>query len=184
MTTMISEYRLSNVAPKLRSGEIDLSAHIDAICTRVASLDPEIDTLLPEPGRYDRLRKEAENLKERYPDPAERPPLYGVLVGVKDIFRADGFLTQGGSLLPARLFVGPEASSVSRFRRAGALILGKTISTEFAFAEPGPTRNPYHTGHTPGGSSSGSAAAVAAGFCPLAFGTQTIGSVSPTKTLG
>jgi Asp-tRNA(Asn)/Glu-tRNA(Gln) amidotransferase A subunit family amidase len=65
---------------------------------------------------------------------------------------------------------------VRNLRDAGALILGKTISTEFAYFEPGPTRNPHNLEHTPGGSSSGSAAAVAAGFCPLALGTQTIGS--------
>ena len=66
---------------------------------------------------------------------------------------------------------------MSALRSAGAIILGKTVSTEFAWAEPGPTRNPHNLAHTPGGSSSGSAAAVAAGFCPLALGTQTIGSV-------
>jgi len=65
---------------------------------------------------------------------------------------------------------------VTRLREAGALLLGKTITTEFAYFEPGPTRNPHNLEHTPGGSSSGSAAAVAAGFCPLALGTQTIGS--------
>src|SRR5205085_9394291 len=66
---------------------------------------------------------------------------------------------------------------VSALRSAGAIILGKTVSTEFAWFEPGPTRNPHDLAHTPGGSSSGSAAAVAAGFCLLALGTQTIGSV-------
>src|SRR5690606_25275669 len=72
---------------------------------------------------------------------------------------------------------GPEAEVVTALRRAGALILGKTVTTEFAYFQPGPTRNPHHPDHTPGGSSSGSAAAVAAGYCPLALGTQTIGSV-------
>jgi Asp-tRNA(Asn)/Glu-tRNA(Gln) amidotransferase A subunit family amidase len=66
---------------------------------------------------------------------------------------------------------------VTRLREAGALVLGKTVTTEFAYAEPGPTRNPHNLEHTPGGSSSGSAAAVAAGLCSLALGTQTIGSV-------
>ena len=62
-------------------------------------------------------------------------------------------------------------------RRAGALVLGKTVTTEFAYFEPGPTRNPHNPAHTPGGSSSGSAAAVAAGFCQLSLGTQTIASI-------
>ncbi|RMF00344.1 MAG: amidase, partial [Chloroflexi bacterium] len=72
---------------------------------------------------------------------------------------------------------GPQAKSVSQLKQAGALILGKTVTTEFAYFEPGPTRNPHNIEHTPGGSSSGSAAAVAAGIAPLALGTQTIGSV-------
>jgi Asp-tRNA(Asn)/Glu-tRNA(Gln) amidotransferase A subunit family amidase len=72
---------------------------------------------------------------------------------------------------------GSEAESITNLKNAGALILGKTVTTEFAYFEPGPTRNPYNPEHTPGGSSSGSAAAVGAGLCPLALGTQTIGSV-------
>src|SRR5205085_3218841 len=84
--------------------------------------------------------------------------------------------TRTGSQLPEELFVGPEATCVGLLREAGVIILAKTISTEFAYFEPGPTRNPHNLEHTPGGSSSGSAAAVAAGFCPLALGTQTIGS--------
>jgi Asp-tRNA(Asn)/Glu-tRNA(Gln) amidotransferase A subunit family amidase len=89
----------------------------------------------------------------------------------------DGFTTRAGSELPAALFDGPEAFCIQALRKAGALVLGKTVSTEFAYFEPGPTRNPHNIDHTPGGSSSGSAAAVAAGVCSLALGTQTIGSV-------
>jgi Asp-tRNA(Asn)/Glu-tRNA(Gln) amidotransferase A subunit family amidase len=72
---------------------------------------------------------------------------------------------------------GPEARVVTDLKTAGALILGKTVSAEFAYFAPGPTRNPHNSDHTPGGSSSGSAAAVAAGLCPLALGTQTGGSL-------
>ena len=98
-------------------------------------------------------------------------------VGVKDIFHAAGFETRAGSQLPPELLTGPEADAVGRLRAAGCLILGKTVTTEFAYYEPEPTRNPHNLAHTPGGSSSGSAAAVAAGLAPLALGTQTIGSV-------
>jgi len=98
-------------------------------------------------------------------------------VGVKDIFHAEGFITQAGSRLPAEVLQGREAESVTRLRNAGALIFGKTVTTEFAYFSPGPTRNPHNLEHTPGGSSSGSAAAVAAGYCHLALGTQTIGSI-------
>src|SRR4030095_14352644 len=96
-----------------------------------------------------------------------------------DIFRVEGFTTQAGSRLPSELLQGAEAKSVTRLKEKGALISGKTVTTEFAYFSPGPTRNPHNPEHTPGGSSSGSAAAVAAGFCHLALGTQTIGSIIP-----
>ena len=96
---------------------------------------------------------------------------------MKDIFHVKGFLTRAGSGLPVDLLTGPEAESVTQLKQAGALILGKTVTTEFAYFAPGPTRNPRNPAHTPGGSSSGSAAAVGAGLCPLALGTQTIGSI-------
>ena len=161
----------------LRSGEVDLIAHVEAICDRVDAEDPRIQALLPEPGRRERLLSEAEALLARFPDKEGRPPLFGLLVGVKDFFRVDGFPTKAGSKLPASLFEGPESAVVTLLRRNGALIAGKAVTTEFAYFQPGPTRNPHNLEHTPGGSSSGSAAGVAAGFYPLALGTQTIGSV-------
>ncbi|HEX4962639.1 MAG TPA: amidase [Thermoanaerobaculia bacterium] len=142
-----------------------------------AEREPEVRAFLPEEGRFERLRREEEALQARWPDPARRPPLFGVPVGVKDIFHVDGFETRAGSRLPPEVLQGPEAACVTALREAGALILGKSVSTEFAFFAPGPTRNPWNPEHTPGGSSSGSAAAVGAGLCPLALGTQTIGSV-------
>src|SRR5436305_8436203 len=160
----------------LRFGILPLSRYINALCDRIEGRDAEIQALLPEPGRRERLLREAAALEARYPVPAERPPLFGIPVGVKDIFHVDGFVTLAGSELPPELFAGPEAAAVTRLREAGALILGKTATTEFAFLAPASTRNPRNPAHTPGGSSSGSAAAVAAGFCPLALGTQTVGS--------
>src|SRR5579863_5430615 len=167
---------LAETAAMLRSGQLDLLAYIDEICNWIDVAEPELHALLPEKDRRQRLMREAKVLQERFPKPSQRPPLYGIPVGVKDVFRVDGFPTRAGSQLPAELFAGAEASCVRTLRNAGTIMLGKTISTEFAWIEPGPTRNPHHPGHTPGGSSSGSAAAVAAGYCPLALGTQTIGS--------
>ena len=161
----------------LRNGDVDLIAHVQTICDRIDAEDSLIQALLPEPARRQRLTGEAEALLARYPDPEERPPLFGLLVGVKDFFRVNGFPTKAGSKLPAALFEGAESDVVTRLRENGALIAGKTVTTEFAYFQPGPTRNPHNTEHTPGGSSSGSAAGVAAGFYPLALGTQTIGSV-------
>jgi len=174
---LIKQTRLANLAPELQSGQRALTDHLAARLAHLAATEPQLEALLPETDRRARLLAEAESLAGRYPDPVDRPALYGVLVGVKDIFAVDGYPTQAGSKLPADLFAGPEAASVQMLREAGALILGKTVTTEFAYFAPGPTRNPHNPAHTPGGSSSGSAAAVAAGFCELALGTQTIGSV-------
>jgi Asp-tRNA(Asn)/Glu-tRNA(Gln) amidotransferase A subunit family amidase len=167
---------LAETAAALRSEQIDLFTYLDDVCRRLDELDPFVHAFLPEADRPARLRTEATALQARFPDPDTRPPLYGIPVGVKDVFPVNGFPTQAGSQLPPEVFVAPEATCVTMLRAAGALILGKTVTTEFAYFEPGPTRNPHHLDHTPGGSSSGSAAAVAAGMCPLALGTQTIGS--------
>jgi aspartyl-tRNA(Asn)/glutamyl-tRNA(Gln) amidotransferase subunit A len=106
-----------------------------------------------------------------------RLPLAGMTVGIKDIIDVAGMPTQAGSPLLAGYIAARNAACVQQLGNAGAVILGKTATTEFAFYDPAPTRNPRNLAHTPGGSSSGSAAAVAAGFCTAAIGTQTFGSV-------
>jgi Asp-tRNA(Asn)/Glu-tRNA(Gln) amidotransferase A subunit family amidase len=168
---------LAETAAELRDGERALGEYLDGLCDRIEAVDPDVRALCSECDRRERLAADAAALEERYPDPEERPPLYGVPVGVKDIVHVDGFTTRAGSALPPELFAGPEAPLVTALREAGALVLGKTVTTEFAGFSPGLTRNPHDLGHTPGGSSSGSAAAVAAGMTPLAVGTQTGGSV-------
>lgn len=170
--------RLAELAPALRGGGLDLLSYLDRLEAHFAVREPEVLAFVPEEGRFERLRRQARALLERHPEPAGRPPLFGVPFGVKDIFHAEGFPTRAGSRLPADELAGPEATSVSALRTAGALVLGKAVTTEFAAFGPGPTRNPHHPAHTPGGSSSGSAAAVAADLAPLALGTQTIASVS------
>ncbi len=144
---------------------------------RFKHIEPLIESFLPEADRFNRLRKQAKAIETEYPDSRKRPSLFGVLVGVKDIFHADGFITQAGTQVPSDLFAGDEARVVTKLKKAGALVAGKTVTTEFAYFEPGPTRNPYNLKHTPGGSSSGSAAAVASGLVHVALGTQTVGSV-------
>ncbi len=168
---------LAHTVASLRNGKTDLLEHVNSCCDRIEQLDPQVSAFVPESGRRRRLLAEAEELLQTYPDQACRPLLYGALVGVKDIIHVDGFPTRAGSELDPQLLAGPEAVAVKKLRQAGALVLGKTVTTEFAYTEPGPTRNPHNLEHTPGGSSSGSAAAVAAGFCQLSLGTQTIGSV-------
>ncbi|HKV58032.1 MAG TPA: amidase [Ktedonobacteraceae bacterium] len=173
---LVHNVSLLETAAVLRSGDLDLLAYVNAICDRIDAEEPQIQALLPEDDHRERLLADARALQARYPDPASRPPLYGIPVGIKDMFFVDGFPTRCGSLLPPETFVGQEGDYLKALRRAGVLILGKTVTTEFAYFEPGPTRNPHNLAYSPGGSSSGSAAAVAAGYCPLAIGTQVIGS--------
>jgi len=106
-----------------------------------------------------------------------RSPLHGVPYGVKDIFYTRGLRTTMGSTLYSGFVPDRDAAVVKALRDAGAVVLGKTETTEFALHDPAPTRNPWNTGHTPGGSSSGSAAAVSCGMAPMALGSQTGGSV-------
>ncbi|MEW6689666.1 MAG: amidase, partial [Pseudomonadota bacterium] len=104
-------------------------------------------------------------------------PLHGIPVGVKDIIDTADMPTEDGTVLHAGRTPARDAAAVAMLRAAGAVILGKTVTTECAYFHPGKTRNPHNPEHTPGGSSSGSAAAVAAGMVPLAIGSQTNGSV-------
>jgi len=145
----------------LISEKVSLKDYINAQCDRIDELDGELQALLPEPGRRERLLNEAEALQNIYPNPESRPPLFGALVGVKDIFHVEGFVTRANTRIDPEEFSGPEADCITFLRQAGALVLGKTVTTEFAYFEPGPTRNPHNLNYTPGGSSSGSAAAVA-----------------------
>lgn len=178
MTATTTNAPLASLVRRFRIGDLTPNAHLERLRDRVEAVDPTIRALLAEDDRWARLERDATAVESRYSDPAHRPPLYGVPVGVKDIFHAEGFETRAGSEVPPTELAGPEASTVTSLKEAGAVLLGKTVTTEFAYFESGPTRNPHDTDHTPGGSSSGSAAAVAAGLCPLALGSQTIGSVN------
>ena len=159
------------------ASEAALLARVEAACDQLDRDEPRIRAFLPEPGRRTRLRAEAAALAARYAAPDARPQLFSALVGVKDIFAVEGFATRAGSALPPTEFAMAQGTAVTRLRAAGALILGKTVTTEFAYADPGATTNPRDATRTPGGSSSGSAAAVACGYATLALGSQTVGSV-------
>jgi Asp-tRNA(Asn)/Glu-tRNA(Gln) amidotransferase A subunit family amidase len=168
---------LAPLLAALRNGDREPTALVVEVCDRLDTVEDDVRAFRPETGRRTRLSREAAALAARHDDSAVRPLLFGVPVGIKDIFHVDGFTTRAGSSVPAGAITGSEAAAVERLRAAGALPLGKTHTAEFAYYAPPPTRNPNDLAHTPGGSSSGSAAAVAAGECPLALGTQTIGSV-------
>lgn len=168
---------LSSISKALIENQKDLKDYINEVCDHIDICEPFLKALVPEEKRRERLLKESEKLLKRYPDPEGRPLLFGIPAGIKDIIHVEGFYTKAGSQLNPELLQGFEASCVKKLRDAGALILGKTVTTEFAYFEPGSTKNPHNLEHTPGGSSSGSAATVASGICPLALGTQTVGSI-------
>lgn len=105
-------------------------------------------------------------------------PLQGIPLGIKDLYDVAGWPTRAGSELTSAKPAARDAPLVAALRQAGAILMGKTVTTSWAWIDPPPTRNPWNLAHTPGGSSSGSAAAVAAGMCPGALGSQTGGSIT------
>ena len=161
----------SEAATRLASGEITSEALVADCLERIAARDPEI-------GAWAHLDPEAALTQARERDGEERRgPLHGVPVGVKDVLDTADLPTEYGSAIHAGHQPQADAACVSALRRAGAVILGKTTTTEFACPIPVGVRNPHDFGRSPGVSSSGSAAAVADFMTPLALGTQTGGSV-------
>ena len=149
---------------------------------RYEAFEPEVQSLVPsEENPFERLEREVDRLQENRSKRSD-PPLFCVPFGLKDTFHADGFPTRAGSLLPPHVLTGEEGPLVKKLRRLGAVLLGKTHTAEFAYLAPPPTRNPLDPSRTPGGSSSGSAASVAYGLCPIAIGTQTVGSIIKSAT--
>ncbi len=123
-------------------------------------------------------RRRARELDELRSNQGPVGPLHGIPLGIKDIFDVAGFPTLAGSALRTGHVAAADAPVVKRLRRAGAIFLGKTVTTEFACFDPSPSRNPWNSSHTPGGSSSGSAVGVALGMCLGAIGSQTGGSIT------
>lgn len=159
------------IASDIAQGRLTAEAALRACLERIEAVEPDIQA-------WQWLDPEAALAAARALDRGpSRGVLYGVPLGVKDVFDTYDMPTAYGSAVYAGHRPARDAACVATVRAKGALILGKTVSTEFAFSAPAKTRNPYGFGHTPGGSSSGSAAAVAAGMVPLAFGTQTAGSI-------
>ena len=161
----------AHAARLIAEGKLTSEALVNACLCRIAEREPTVHA-----WAFLDAELALEQARQRDRE-TPRGPLHGVPIGVKDIINTADMPTEYGSPIyrghrPAR-----DADCVARVRSTGAVILGKTVTTEFAWVHPGPTRNPHNPDHTPGGSSSGSAAGVADGMMPLAFGTQTGGSV-------
>jgi amidase len=155
-----------------REGRATVQDFVASCSERIATLEPRIQAW----EWFDPSRAMAE-AEERAGGILTDLPLFGIPVGVKDIIATRGIPTRMGSRIFANNVPTHSSWVVRRLEALGGLVMGKTVTTEFAYRLPGKTRNPWNTSHTPGGSSSGSAAAVAAGFVPVAIGTQTLGSV-------
>jgi len=155
-----------------REGRATVQDYVASCSERIAALEPRVQAW----EWFDPSRAMAE-AEERAGGILQDLPLFGIPVGVKDIVATRGIPTRYGSRIYATNVPTHSAWIVRRLEALGGLVMGKTVTTEFAYRQPGKTRNPWNTAHTPGGSSSGSAAAVACGFVPVAIGTQTLGSV-------
>ncbi len=179
----LHERGLAEAALAIRAKELSPVDLVEAVLARIDTLDARVQAwaLVDREGARAAARQAADEATRG----VLRGPLHGVPFGAKDIFYSAGLRTEGGSKVMAGFVPAYDATAVARLRSAGAILLGKCHTTEFATYDPAPTRNPWNLACTPGGSSSGSAAAVAARMVPLALGSQTIGSnVRPASYCG
>jgi Asp-tRNA(Asn)/Glu-tRNA(Gln) amidotransferase A subunit family amidase len=163
------------IAARVRDGSLSPVDAVEQALARIDALEPLLHAWV-EVDR-DGALGQAKDLAAALSRGEPLGPLAGVPVGIKDIVDVAGLPTRAGAPPFAHYTPTSDAAVVARLRRAGAVIVGKTHTTQFAYLDPAPTCNPWNREHTPGGSSSGSAAAVAAGMLPLAIGSQTVGSV-------
>ena len=167
------ELTLAQAAGEIAARRLSAVELTESLIARSADLEPRVlawATLLPEQALADAQAFDAAR-------PAPRSPIAGVPYGAKDIFDTAGVRTAAGSRIWADRVPDADAAPIAIARAAGAILLGKLHTTEFADGDPAPTYNPWSAEHTPGGSSAGSGAAVAARMAPWAFGSQTVGSV-------
>jgi Asp-tRNA(Asn)/Glu-tRNA(Gln) amidotransferase A subunit family amidase len=163
---------LCEAVARLRSGELTATRYAEVLLARCAALEKTLHAFAWLDRRHVLSAARAADAAA-----GARGRLHGVPIGVKDIYATAGIPTGMGSPVFAGHVPEQSAALVARAEREGAYVFGKTVTAELAYFAPGPTRNPWNPAHTPGGSSMGSAAAVAAGLVPLALGTQTNGSV-------
>lgn len=175
LATNLTGLTAAEAARRIAEGEVTSVMLVEACLARIKERDESVQA-------WEHLNDEfalaqARMADERRAQDMSVGPLHGVPVGIKDIIDTRDFPTENGTPAHAGRQPGEDAVVVSQLRDAGAIILGKTVTTELAVLHPNRTRNPRNLDHTPGGSSSGSAAAVADNMVPLAIGTQTGGSV-------
>lgn len=173
--TDLTQMSAAEAAEAIRAGRIASEELVRACLDRVKDLEETVGAWAYLDPEYALNQARARDLERKEGRPLG--PLHGIPVGVKDIFDTVDMPTEDGTVLHAGRQPTEDATAVALLRAAGAIIMGKTVTTELAVYAPGKTRNPHDPERTPGGSSSGSAATVAACMVPLAIGTQTNGSV-------
>jgi Asp-tRNA(Asn)/Glu-tRNA(Gln) amidotransferase A subunit family amidase len=171
MTTLTA----SQAAAEIASGAISAEEFTGACLKRIAAVEGEVQAFAHLDPEH--ALSQARALDRQKRDGGPVGALHGIPVAIKDIFDTADYPTECGSLMLAGRRPKSDATVVAKLRESGAVIIGKTVTTEFAYFHPGKTRNPRDVKRTPGGSSSGSAAAVAAGMVPLSIGSQTNGSM-------
>jgi Asp-tRNA(Asn)/Glu-tRNA(Gln) amidotransferase A subunit family amidase len=171
----IHELTIKQTAAALAAKKFSVAELVNHYLERIAKYDGEIMAwaLVDEDGALKAARRLDRELRQG----KSRGVLHGIPIGVKDLMYTAGLRTEGGSKVFEGFIPEYDAAAVAKLREAGAIILGKTTTTSLGFFDPAPTRNPWNTAHTPGGSSSGSGAAVAARMCPAALGSQVGGSI-------
>ena len=175
----LHELTAAEAAGRIRSGDLSAADYAKALDRRREAVEPRLQALAwYDPDRFLAAAARSDDaLRSARKSGAGIPPLAGIPLGVKDNMDTAGVPTRSGSRLYENNVPSADAAILGPLYGAGALLFGKTVTPELAFIDAGSTRNPWNTAHTPGGSSSGSAAGVAAGLFPLALGTQTAGSV-------
>ena len=171
----LHELTAAQAARSIREGEVTPLDLAGALLDRAQDLEPRLKAWI----YLDReaVLLEAEHKTQELSLGPSVGPLHGVPVGLKDIYYTAGIPTTACSSLYAGFVPEYDATTVALLKKAGAIVMGKTVTTEFACMDPSPTLNPWNPAHTPGGSSSGSAVSVASRMCPVALGSQTVGSV-------
>jgi aspartyl-tRNA(Asn)/glutamyl-tRNA(Gln) amidotransferase subunit A len=169
------ELTVVEVAQKIRQREISPVTLMEDLLNRISHQEPTLSVWVTLDG--DAALETARQRERELLNEGPRGPLHGVPVGIKDIYYTQGVLTTACSLILADFVPDFDATTVAKLKQAGAIIMGKTVTTEFACGDPSPTRNPWNYSHTPGGSSSGSAVGVASGMFPASMGSQTGGSI-------
>ncbi len=173
--TELFDLTIAEAANQIKERKLSPVELMESLLARVDALEATLKVwvTLDADAALEAARQSEQELEQDGP----RSPLHGIPFGIKDIYYTKGVKTTACSAIYADFVPGYDATTVALLKSAGAIIMGKTVTTEFASGDPSPTRNPWNVAHTPGGSSSGSAAGVAARMFPASLGSQTGGSV-------